>query len=352
MFTIRLSSTLLCLAAALVSVACRRAVTPIPGQVAVEGPPGQFVTIATGVSVEFPAARLTPLKGRTPSLTHIDTIKMDYRIVGDKVIVTVYALTLPPGDPHRYDDSGKQLLAVHSARLDQTFELKEFEKIGYRPLSYKVVSAKPPAPTHPTLISEVPSMEIALKSEDRSSYTLLFRNLSDRDVVAYAYGNNHGTVHWMPLIAARASHEQPMVSIESPIILQAALFSNGSHEGDAEVAATLYAYQAGNRTERSRADPMIRRIVADRALDDTAKIARIRTELLTLPKTPDAPMTRAMRTAFPGLPAATIKADLERGLDQGVRNIWSSLYSFEHQSGVYPPPPSHPPLARWWPDER
>ena len=319
-----------------------------------EGPPGRYVIVGRGSSLEIPASMLKPLAGRAQAAIQLDTLKVDFRTEGGKVVATGYALTAPQGDPRRYEDAHKHLLGVHSARLDQTLELKELEKMGYQSVTYRVVTAKPPVPTHPTLISKARSIELELASGDRAKYKVVMRNVSDRDVMGYAFGGSQNMTSSTsvdasrPLIKARAVHEAAM-PVGSPIILAAALFADGTHEGDREAAARMYAQWMGHETQRRRADPAIQAILEDKTQDDDAKIARIRSELTKLPKKPDARMLDAMRAAFPGVPSTTMERDLAQGLDAGIHNIWGSLYSFEHQSGVYPPPKSRRPLKEWWP---
>jgi hypothetical protein len=342
------ASVLLCAAVMLTCLACRQtAVRPGQQEFAVEGPTGHYVVVVPGLSTEIPAAALEPLRGEVPSI-ELDTLKIDYRLEGDKVIATVYALNAPRGNPERYGDSNKHLLGVHSARLNQTFTLKELENFKYEPITYKVVTAKPPTPTHPRLTSKVPSIQIEIASEDRAFYKLVLRNVSEKDVIAYKIGGtsseSYNTAH--PVIAAGSAIERE-AAVGSPIYLAAAIFGDGTYQGDSEVACLLYAQQVGYEAQRKRLDASIDRIVSD-SLDDAAKIAKIQAELMKLPKEPDAQMVQNLQRHFPGLAMELVREYLALGLDQAIREIWGSLYEFEHQNAVYPKPASHPPVAQWW----
>jgi hypothetical protein len=299
------------------------------------------------------------LLGARTQPIRLDTLKVDFRSEGNKVIATVYALTVPHSDPHRYEDPYKPLLGVHSARLGQTIQLDELAKLGYVPITYKIVSAGPPTGSQPTLISKAPSIEIRVVDENREMYTLALHNRSSKDVLAFAYVRDEGG-HTRaidtsqsfdpnrPLIPAGMTYTREAPP-GSPTVLAAALFADGSHEGDSEIAAPLYAMQLGREAQVRRADPLIRRIIADRALDEAGKIAQIRSALSGLSTVPEGPALGLMRKSFPDLPYATLKRDLAQGLEQGQRGLWSSLYEFEHQNAVYPRPKTHPPIERWWP---
>lgn len=358
----RLMGFVMSAAVALAGSGCGRRNEPRPDSgLAVEEPDGQsmVVTARGGSSNEIPAASLRRLSSaRTPSI-HLDTLKVDFRSEGDKVIATIYALTLPHGNPHRYEDSYKPLLGVHSARMGQTIQVKELAKLGYLPITYRVVSAKVPAGSAPALVSKVPSIEIRVLEENRAMFKPALRNKSPKDVVAIAFVRDDGNNNRAMNISQASDPSHPLIPAGttyawefpwgSPTVLAAALFADGSHEGDSEIAASLFASRLGGETQKHRADPLIRRIIADRALDDAAKIAQIRSALSGLSTAPEGPTLRLMQDVFPDLPSDTLKKELARGLEQGKRNLWSSLYEFEHQNSVYPPPKTHPPIERWWP---
>lgn len=342
------ASALLCTAVMLAYLGCRpTAVKPGEQDLAVEGPPGHFVVVTPGLSAKIPAAALKPSRGEVPS-AELDTLKIDYRLDGDKVIATVYAISTPRRDPDRYADSNKHLLGIHSARLSQTFTLKELEKFGYEPITYKIVTARPPAPTHPRLISRVPAIQIEIAGEDRANYKLVLRNVSDKDVIAYHIGDagseSYDADH--PVIAAGSAIER-IAAVGSPIYLGAAIFSDGSYQGDSDAASLLYARQVGYAAQRKRLDARVNRIVSDN-LDDAVKIAKIQSELMKLPKIPDAQMVGHMRRQFPNMAAELVEHNLARGLNEATRLIWSDLYELEHQNAVYPKPTKHPPVAQWW----
>ena len=289
----------------------------------------------------------------------MDTLKVDFRSEGDKVVAAVYALTLPRGNRHRYEDAYKPLLGVHSARIGRKIQVDELAKLGYLPITYRVVSAKAPESSVPALVSKAPSIEIRVLEQNWAMYKPALHNKSSKDVVAIVFvrdtGNNDRVMNisesfnpGRPLIPAGTTYarEAPW---GSPTELAAALFADGSYEGNSQIAATLYARRLGSETQTSRADPVIRRIMADPVLDDAAKIAHIRSALGGLSTVPEGPAMRLMQKSFPDLPSGTLKQELARGLDQGKRTLWSSLYEFEHQNAVYPPPKTHPPIERWWP---
>lgn len=330
----------------------------------------RYVIVSEGglTSTEVPADSLSPTTRSDTRANPQIALKLDFTIKQDKINITVY--TIPPeSDPLRYADGHKRQLGAHSARLNEIVDLKELMKIGYQPFTLKIVSAKPAGSTHPTIVSRVPSIQVDLADDDLPGHTpLLLRNLSSRGILAYAldvgggssvvvssYGRTviaQGATRKEMVALGRSGRMTPHGFVEDPvsrgIVVAAAIFSDGLHEGDDEVAVELKSGQIGYGTQYRRIRPVIDRIIQDPVLDDDARVARIREELHNLSNQPDDATIRAMRSQFPDLPNEVVVKKLTDGLDSARRNIWSGLYSYVHSNGVYPPPSHPPPLAEWW----
>jgi hypothetical protein len=369
----RLASATLLMGTLCYPLACQR---PPASNLAVElprqdGSSGYYVVVSEDglTSTELPADSLRPL----PNATNINpqfVLKLDFTVAHDRLTTTVY--TLPPeSDPLRYADGHKRRLGVHSARLNQSFELTELTQLGYQPFALKIVSSKPPPPVPPTIVSKVPSIHVDLVDQDLQGYTLSLRNISSsRAVLAYAIEQGqhssleHRSVGTHPVIAPGAASQQlilrptpggrmtPQEFVEEPvsndIALAAAIFSDGSHEGDDQFAARLQTQRIAGEIQFQRLAPVIDRLVNDSTLDDATRTAQIREQLHNLSNQADEAALRSMTSQFPNLPRETVANDLRDGLDAARQNIWSSLYSHVHSSGTYPPPLHPRPIAEWW----
>lgn len=326
---------------------------------------------------------LNPLPGTDPNRPPL-TLALGFTAEADKVVATIY--TVPPeSDPLRWSDGHKHLLGTHSARLNETIELTELKKIGYEPYSLKVVKAVPPPKAHPTLTSKVPSIEISLDdgddmesrmaaAGDGRSCAVVLRNVSAYGVLAYVLdegGDPQSGTAWStgsrssfgkPLIAPGATHKQ-IVSFgrsvamsegdanlpaqQQQLIVAAAIFSDGSHEGDDHVAAGLKAEQIGDLTVYRLITPIIDRIVGDRAMNDEARTARIKEEIYRVSTQPDQATILALQSQFPSLPTEVLVESLTRGIDSARNRIWSDLYGYMNNCCQYPPP-DHISLSTWW----
>jgi hypothetical protein len=313
------------------------------------------------------------------------TLALSFTAHEDKVVATGYSVP-PESDPLRWSDSHKHLLGRWSAKLNGTIELKELKEIGYQPISLKVVKFVPPPLAHPTLVSKAPSIKIAVagadvmgpgpSASDTQSCAVVLHNVSSRAVIAYVLSDgghpkagfatsreSHGSPN-RPVIAPQGDsrgelftfgHDrrmtpQGLVELPPPaqqVIVEAAIFSDGSYEGDENVAAKLIAQQIADLAVNRRMTRVIDRIIQDQSLNDEARTAKIKDEVFHIPSQPDAAAARAMRAQFPHAPTKDLVADLTRGLDSAKNSIWGDIYGYMHKCCQYPPP-DRVSLAEWW----
>jgi hypothetical protein len=216
----------------------------------------------------------------------------------------------------------------------------------------------------------------ASANRDVQSCTVILHNASARGVVAYvvedggdsregvASSRESFNFRGQPVIPPNGESQKlnfsfghsgrmtPRGFMESPaqpqqVIVAAAIFSDGSYEGDHAVAVRLKSQQMGNLTVYRLMTPVIDRIVQDKSMKDDARTARIKDEIFRIPTQPDQPTLRAVQSQFPDLPTDVLIKDLTQGLDSARNNIWGDLYSYMHNCCQYPPP-DHISLSEWW----
>jgi hypothetical protein len=133
-------------------------------------------------------------------------------------------------------------------------------------------------------------------------------------------------------------------------ILKAALFADGSYEGDVTAAATLAVPQITNEIQRRHLYALMDNILADPSQDDAAKLARIRSELSKLYEKPDPAILEQVQLRFPGLPRAaldSVSSQITVSLSGEKQVTLHNLESFANR-----PPAAFPclSLAQWWTD--
>lgn len=259
--------------------------------------------------------------------------------------------------------------------------MTELKKIGYKPISLKVVKAvPPPVAAHPTLTSKVPSLEITFAKHDDIEAqmvagggdlqfcTEVLHNRSSRGVVAYVLGDGvdprigveggseRANFRGHPVIAPNGDSRKELITFSrdagtapqrQQVVVVAAIFSDGSHEGDNKAAARLKGEEIGRLIINRLITPVIDRAVNDNSLNDNTRAARIKDELFHISIRPDQSTTRTIQAQFPDVPTDVLVKDLIHGLESARAGIWGDLYGYTHNCCQYPPP-DHISLATWW----
>ena len=210
---------------------------------------------------------------------------------------------------------------------------------------------------HPALSSKVPSIQIALAHDDSRSPPSLFHdqetqycsvmlhNLSSRGVVAFVLSDGEDPlagIAWSretrgtrdhPAIRPRGDSQKELFTFgqagpvrRQQIIIAAAIFSDGSYEGDMHVAAKLKGQEFGAFTLHRLIKPAVDRIVQEQSMDDEARTARIKDTIFHIPSQPKGAASQSLQTQFPDLPMQEVVADLADGLDAAKNNLWGELY--------------------------
>ena len=331
-----------------------------------------------GLEGVFPFTSLRPQSGGDTldsAKQHPSAIKLVCKTDGDSV-VTVATLVFGPFDANGptldLASHPQQLLGTYSARLSESFVLEAMRQFGVRPWTIKIVNAQMPNPANLPTVNEVPSIQPEILGKDREGYRIALHNLSSRAITAFVVEttfdhdsqySEHGGRD--PLIAIGGNHEFRLFcdtsdlgssnsSVPRPapcaFILKAALFADGSYEGDASAAAVLAGPSIASQFQRRQVRGLIDSILADASLDDASRLSRIRSELPKLSREPPPEILEQIRIRFPGLtPTALdrVNADIRVGFASEERNVLRVLKDFEQLPNQSPHNRS---LAQWLED--
>jgi hypothetical protein len=274
------------------------------------------------------------------------------------IVASVYFASCNPRDFGRFVQNGAgQLLGNYSARLDETLVLEEMRQFGFQPYTIKVVSAQVPHTVVQTL-SKVPSLQIAIVGEDRQTYKLVVRNTSPRAVtgivIARSYQNGRQSVEGYDdlrsMIAPGADHEFKMNSnnvncastdssmpgpVSCPIVLEGAIFADGTYGGDAGPLANVEARYLAERTQRQRLRKLLQNTLGDSSLSDAAKIEQVRSGVSQLEENLDPAIIDQIQSRYPDLPNASrldMEASMRASFQMEKRIMLESLGEFEESS--------------------
>jgi len=313
---------------------------------------------------------LLPVAGWSSQAPQPSALKLAYKVEGDTVVMeaSVFFGAFDGNDtPRSIEGLREQKLGTYSARLSESVTLRELEQFGVQPLTIGVVTARPPAPVRPVIVNKVPSLQVDVIGEEWTAFKLAARNVSGRAVTSLrldregrveSTGSEEGALS-TPLMAAGASRDfqlySPMGGKMTPsgfvadpyppvITVQAALFDDGSFEGDAVAAAIMTARRAARSAQRQRTSELIAAVLQDTTSDDATKLARIRSDVQQLPKEPDQTLLDQVRSRFPNLPDTagdSINAAIRSGLLGQAEFVLTGLREFERTH-------NRPTLAAWW----
>lgn len=249
---------------------------------------------------------------------------LEYKEDGDAVSINASLYLGDCSDTSAWSRSAEshpsQPLGNYLVRLDETIVLEEMKQFGLQPFTIKVVNAQLPHPDAPA-VSKVPSLQISVVSEDRQFFHLVIRNMSAQAVTSLVVkrstpdGASSATTEY-PVIAPGGAHEVSFgggalscpppdsaaaEDVPCPIVLEAALFADGTYGGDPEAAANLEAGPLAAKMRRQQLRDLIRNTVYDSALSDDAKIAQLRSEIAKLPEELDQASMDQIQSRYPNL---------------------------------------------------
>jgi hypothetical protein len=257
---------------------------------------------------------------QSPTPEQPSALRLDYKVEEDTVTITPTAFY---GDfdrsrlPTSLKDLRQQTLPSHSGRLNDSVSFPELVQVGLKPLKLRIVTSHSDTPP-PQTYSNAPSVEIGYAPVDRNGGVVVLHNLSSKAVTGFVAssfdktGSRQGTEgrsiapgSWYRIhMGIGTSGGRP----ETAIVLQAALFNDGSYEGDAHLSAQIAAGEFGKQAQLARINQEAEQIVAEEGVDDASKIERIRSAVQQLPDHPDKGVVAQFHAQFPTIPKDALTA--------------------------------------------
>jgi hypothetical protein len=322
-----------------------------------------YTTIArTGTSSLFYDSTLDRLHGASAGAGQPSALRLDYKVEEDTVTITPTAFY---GDFDRsrvftsLKDLRQQTLPSHSGRLNDSVSFPELVQVGLKPLTLRIVTSHPDTPP-PQTYSNAPSVEIGYAPVDRNGGVVVLHNLSSKAVTGFlarsfdktgprqgAEGRSIAPGSWYRIhMGIGTSGGRP----ETAIVLQAALFNDGSYEGDAHLSAQIAAGEFGKQAQLARIKQEAEPIVAEEGVDDASKIERIRSAVQQLPDHPDKGTVAQFHAQFPTIPKDALTA-AEIFLGNAMKGEMQVMdFNLQANETNFLKSRSKMTLARWWAD--
>src|SRR5262249_40249165 len=211
----------------------------------------------------------------------IEAVRVISRVEGDAVSVTVSTLS---GSKALENE---QRVATYVIRETEKISIDDLKRFGIEPFQIKLIRVNPSIPPVPPVILKRVESVVVLNSMAKEttlpSYRIILRNQSSKNIVALgvdvvAGGKVQLTskprgIDGQPLIAAGKEYwltvaapnrAQPTLGGYVPtspsdqqIQIKAAVFDDGTYEGDAQTAAAVRGFQAGEKMVLPRLIPLL-----------------------------------------------------------------------------------------------
>lgn len=227
------------------------------------------------------------------------------RLEGDAIRVTVSVFL-----GIRFHDK-EEPVATYLVRENEKISVRELTQFGVEPFEIKAIRVTPGLTDPPTVRSDAESIAVIgaeANSSTLPSYKVSLQNLSGKDVIALeveVFVNKRKRMSSMPqgnegqpLIAAGASHElwvsmardaqatpqgyEPASPPNQEVVITAAVFNDGTYEGDARAVAQYRAFMIGRKIQVERVLQLIRNALSSLELSASAGVETFKAQLSSL----------------------------------------------------------------------
>jgi hypothetical protein len=304
---------------------------------------------------------LQPLPENSPEVAGSEqptALGLEYKEEGD--IVSVVASLYFGVSTARIDDLSKhphRQIGSFPLHLEESVVLGEMKSFGVQPVILKLVSARAPS-SNIQVVSKVPALQVAVAGEDRVLYKVEIHNLSSQSVIGLVIetsstNGRSGITSYddlKPLIAPGGFCRLPMNKndlecpapenptldpVPCPIVLEGALFADGTHSGDPVTVASMEAHGLATSSPRHQLRQLMQAIAHDPALSDDEKLARLHSEIPKLLEVSNASVVDRLRPRYPELSDedwTRIINSLTDGIQREREMILHSIAKYEESS--------------------
>lgn len=345
------------------AAAARQAGPPVPSNLILEivyfeGAPTSFQLVPHGpemVGGWFGRFKTVPRPAGVKDWPPVQAVNVISRVAGEGVEIKVSVYT-----GERMFDR-EEPVGTYTAGVGEEVMARGLERFGVEPFRMKVLrlSMNPAAP--PVIVNKTQSIEATVSAFDSSkgvSARLSLRNLSSKRVTALGFSETRdGRVVWTrfaaeedarPLIEpgavfhagvsqVRRGHVSPegfyIPYAPETILIQTAVFEDGTYEGEPQAAARAAAHDEGARLQLARALALLRKAAAK---PDAARLAE---QFAALGYEADAATVESLVKRYPGLAAPErelVKGAVEVSMHRIRKELLDELAALEKDSAGAP----------------
>lgn len=286
----------------------------------------------------------------------IEAVRVVSRVEGDAVRVTVSTLS------GRKALENEQRVGTYVIRETEKISIDDLKQVGIEPFQIKLVRVNPNVPPVPPVILKGVESVVIINSMPKEttlpSYRIILHNRSNKNIVGLGVdvvaggkiqltSKPHG-IDGQPLIGAdkeywltvaapnRAEPTSdgyvPTSPLDQQIEIKACVFDDGTFEGDAETAAAVRGYRAGEKMVLSSLIPLLEGALNSSDANLLEGLRKLESQVTSVRTDADAQMVHTLTSEFPQQSNSTsreIKATMEFTATTIKSNLLKEIHTLE-----------------------
>jgi hypothetical protein len=253
----------------------------------------------------------------------VEAVRVISRVEGDAVRVTVSTLSGTKALEN------EQQVGTYLIRETEKISIAELRLVGIEPFEIKLVRVNPNvALVPPVILKGVESVVVInamAKETTLPSYRIILRNQSNKNIVALgvdvvAGGKVQitskprgidgqpliatGKEYWLTVAAPNRAQPTPGGYVptspsDQQIQIKAAVFDDGTYEGEAETAAAVTGYRAGEKMELPKLIPLLENALNSADANLTEGLRNLESQVSSVGSDAEPQMVRSLASQFP-----------------------------------------------------
>jgi hypothetical protein len=278
----------------------------------------------------------------------IEAVRVISRVEGDAVLVTVSTLS---GSKALEDE---QRVGTYLIRETEKISIDDLKRFGIEPFQIKLVRVSPNIPPVPPVsLKGVESLVVInsmAKETTLPSYRIILRNQSNKNIVGLGVDVVSGGraqitskprgIDGQPLIAAGKEYwltvaapnrAQPTVDgfvptspSDQQIQIKAAVFDDGTYEGDVATAAAVRGYRAGEKMVLPKLIPLLESALNSSNANLTEALKNLESQVSSVGSDADPQIVETLTAQFPQ-PSAARRGEIKATMEVTATTIKSTL---------------------------
>ena len=287
-----------------------------------------------------------------------EAVRVVSRVEGDAVRVTVSILS----GTKAFEN--EQQVGTHLIRETEKISIDELKFFGIEPFQIKLVRVNPNiAPVPPVILKGIESLLVInamAKETTLPSFRIILRNQSNKNIVGLgvevvAGGRPQriskprgidgqslipaGKEYWLTVAAPNRAEATPggfapTTPSDQQIEIKAAVFDDGTYEGDAAMAATVRGHRAGEKMELIKLVPLLENALNSPNADPTEELRKLEAQVSSTGSDAEPQMVQGLSAEFPkadGSISERIKGTIEASATMLKSNLLKEIHTLQNE---------------------